>query len=83
MTNADDSAETVAVRAAANALVTSYDDLGRELAAEATPGSRAAMSAALARCGASGSAVSISSTLWSTSPWSYTSRLPSTYADRT
>ena len=42
MTNADDSAETVAVRAAANALVTSYDDLGRELAAEATPGSRAA-----------------------------------------
>ena len=42
VTNADDSAETVAVRAAANALVTSYDDLGRELAAEATPGSRAA-----------------------------------------
>ena len=42
MTNADDSAETVAVRAAANALVMSYDDLGRELAAEATPGSRAA-----------------------------------------
>ena len=42
MTNADDSAETVAVRAAANALVTSYDDLGRELAAEATQGSRAA-----------------------------------------
>ena len=42
VTNADDSAETVAVRAAANALVTSYEDLGRELAAEATPGSRAA-----------------------------------------
>ena len=42
VTNADDSAETVAVRAAANALVMSYDDLGRELAAEATPGSRAA-----------------------------------------
>lgn len=42
VTNADDSPESTAVRAAANALVTSYDELGRELASETTGGSRAA-----------------------------------------
>ena len=40
--NADDSPETAAVRAAANALVTSYDELGKELASETTGGARAA-----------------------------------------
>ena len=40
--NADDSRETAAVRAAANALVTSYDELGKELASETTGGARAA-----------------------------------------
>lgn len=40
--NADDSPETAAVRAAANALVTSYDELGKELANETTGGARAA-----------------------------------------